>query len=124
MLFYGSSDIVTDVQSRPLNNGQPAERIALKGGPVLVLSATALALYKDADAPDDPLGNGLLALAELDEAHRLRADDSGRFVAEHKAGYIGLADGQALLITPVAVQLFADRDERPAQPQPACPPGL
>lgn len=110
MLFYGNSDIVTELESRPLNNGEPAERVHLNGGPVLVLSARALALYKDAQSPDDPLGNGLLALVELDEAHRL-APVGERFVTEHRAGYIGLADGQALLVTPAAIVLYANRDD-------------
>ncbi|MFG1497917.1 hypothetical protein ABMA57_14900 [Saccharospirillum sp. HFRX-1] len=110
MLFYGTSDIVTELESRPLNNGAPAERVHLKGGPVLVLSQGALALYKDAASPDDPLGNGLLALVELDEAHQL-APAGERFVTEHRAGYIGLADGQALLVTPAAIVLYANRDD-------------
>ena len=110
MLFYGTSDIVTELESRPLNNGELAERVHLKGGPVLVLSQRALALYKDAASPDDPLGNGLLALVELDEAHQL-APAGERFVTEHRAGYIGLADGQALLVTPAAIVLYANRDD-------------
>lgn len=110
MLFYGSSDIVSELESRPLNDGQPAERVHLKGGPVLVLSTSALALYKDASAPDDPLGNGLLALAKLDDAHQLTPQE-GRFVSDHRAGYIGLCDGQAVLVTPVAIVLYANRDD-------------
>lgn len=110
MLFYGTSDIVESVQVRPLADGRPAERVCLKGGPVLVLSEAALGLYRDAEAPDDPLGNGLLDICELAGAHRLTPQD-GRFVAEHRAGFIGLVDAKAVLITPVAIQLFAGRDD-------------
>lgn len=110
MLFYGTSDIVTELECRPLSNGDLAERVHLKGGPVLVLSQRALALYKDAASPDDPLGNGLLSLVELDEAHQL-APTGEHFVSEHRAGYIRLADGQTLLVTPAAIVLYANREE-------------
>lgn len=109
-MFYGTSDIVTNIQSRSLADGSPAERVSLKGGPVLVLSEQALALYRDEAAPDDPLGNGLISLGELPESNWLQPED-GRFIKEHRAGYIGLFGGQAILITPATVQLFANRDD-------------
>lgn len=109
-MFYGSSDIIESVHPEPLANGTPAERLQLRGGPVLVLTEQAIALYRDAQSPDDPLGNGLLALTELTGKDCLTMAGAG-FVKEHRAGYIGLHDGKALLITPVAVQLFANRED-------------
>lgn len=109
-MFYGTSDIIESVESAPLANGIPAERLRLRGGPVLVLTENAMALYRDAAGPDDALGNGLIDLAELAEDQRLPQQE-GRFVTEHRAGYVGLADGRAILITPMAVQLFANRDD-------------
>ncbi|GGX73550.1 hypothetical protein [Saccharospirillum salsuginis] len=109
-MFYGTSDIIESIQAEPLANGTPAERLQLRGGPVLVLTEEAMALYRDADSPDDPLGNGLITLAELTGDHALVRED-GHFVREHRAGYIGLMDDKAMLITPAAIQLFANRDD-------------
>lgn len=109
-MFYGTSDIIESVEATPLANGTPAERLLLRGGPVLVLTAEAMALYRDATGPDDPLGNKLIALAELAPEHRLALGD-GHFIREHRAGYIGLMDDKAILITPAAVQLFANKDD-------------
>lgn len=109
-MFYGTSDIIEALESRPLANGTPADRLRLRGGPVLVLTASAMALYRDVSDVDDPLGNGLIALAELSGDDVLVSEDE-RFVREHRAGYIGLMDDKAILITPVAVQLFANRDD-------------
>lgn len=109
-MFYGSSDIIESVHPEPLTNGTPAERLQLRGGPVLVLTERAIALYRDAQSPDDPLGNGLIALTELKESDGLKMEGTG-FVKEYRAGYIGLHDDKAMLITPVAVQLFANRED-------------
>lgn len=110
MLFYGTSDIVTAVTSAPLADGSPSERLSLRGGPVLVITEKALGLYRDEDAPDDPLGNGLLALCDFPGTHRLTPHD-GRFVREHRAGYVGLMDGHVILVTPAAIQLFANQND-------------
>ena len=109
-MFYGSSDIIESVHSEPLANGTPAERLQLRGGPVLVLTEWAIALYRDAQSPDDPLGNGLIALTELKAGVGLKMAGAG-FVKEYRAGYIGLHDDKAMLITPVAVQLFSNRED-------------
>lgn len=109
-MFYGSSDIVEGVEQCTLPSGQAAERVRLRGGPVLVLSAGAFALYKHLAAMDDPLGNGLIRLQPLATEHYLACHE-GRFVEQYKAGFIGLVDNKALLVTPAAVQLFANRED-------------
>ncbi|MHA7880606.1 MAG: hypothetical protein ACX931_12490 [Saccharospirillum sp.] len=109
-MFYGSSDIVDAIESSTLPSGQPAERLRLRGGPVLVLSERALALYRHQQAVDDPLGNGLIQLQPLPSEHQLVCHE-GQFVEQYRAGYIGLIDDKALLVTPVAIQLFANRED-------------
>ncbi len=107
-MIFGPSDLVTNSVTFTLSNGEPAEQLSLRGGSVLVISATALALYKDEAAVGDPLGNGLIALTDLSQASPLTHRD-GHFMTEHRAGYIGLHGERMLLITPVAIQLFDDR---------------
>lgn len=107
---FGPSDLVINSLTFTLSNGEPAEQIWLRGGSILVISATALALYKDEAALSDPLGNGLIALTELSDASPLTHQD-GHFMTEHRAGYIGLHDDRLLLITPIAIQLFDGRKD-------------
>lgn len=107
-MIFGPSDLVTNSVTFTLSNGEPAEQLWLRGGSVLVISATALALYKDEASVGDPLGNGLIALTDLSKASPLTHKD-GHFMTEHRAGYIGLHGERMLLITPVAIQLFDDR---------------
>lgn len=107
-MHFGPSDLVTNSVTFTLSNGEPAEQLWLRGGSVLVISATALALYKDAAAVNDPLGNGLIALTDLSKTSPLTHLD-GHFMTEHRAGYIGLHGERMLLITPVAIQLFDER---------------
>lgn len=109
-MFYGSSDIVEGVEQCTLPSGQAAERVFLRGGPVLLLSEGAMALYRHLEAVGDPLGNGLIQLQPLTGEHQLACED-GRFVEQYKAGFIGLMDNKALLVTPAAVQLFANRED-------------
>lgn len=107
-MTFGPSDLVTNSVTFTLSNGEPAEQLWLRGGSILVISATALALYKDEAAVSDPLGNGLIALTDLTGISPLTHRD-GHFMTEHRAGYIGLHGERMLLITPVAIQLFDDR---------------
>jgi hypothetical protein len=109
-MIYGPSDLIINSATLTLNNDEPAEKIWLRGGSILVISATALALYRDEAALSDPLGNGLIALADLPEQAPLK-HDQGHFMSEHRAGYIGLQGDRLLLITPVAIQLFDDRQD-------------
>jgi hypothetical protein len=102
---FGPSDIIVNSAPLTLNNGEPAEQVWLRGGSVLVISGSALALYKNEAAIGDPLGNGLISLTDLpDDAPLIH--DQGHFMREQRAGYIGLQDERVLLITPIAIQLF------------------
>lgn len=108
ILESSSSDIIQSVQSQTLANQQRVEVISLKNGNAIVLSSNALAYYKSVEAIKDPLGNGLLALAELAPEQQL-STDADQWITEYKSGYVGMIEDKVLLLTPVAIQLFAHK---------------
>ncbi|WP_430460052.1 hypothetical protein ACQUQU_12635 [Thalassolituus sp. LLYu03] len=108
MLLQNTSDLITQVTRESLANGQAVDAAQLINGTVLVIGADALALYRTCEQIADPLGNGLIRSVALPQP--LLADD-GRFLVEHKAGYVGLAGGRVLLITLNDVQLFDSKND-------------
>ena len=86
-------------------NDEPAQLIELHNGMIIALTANALACYRQRRCIHDPLGNGLLSLAEI-------APDSaigffnGQCIQAHRSGFVGLRDGKALLISPFKVRLY------------------
>ena len=85
--------------------GEPAQLLHLHNGYVIVLTPRAIACYSNRAALDDPLGNGLLSFAELDGNSLLEFEQES-CVTTHSAGYVGLLDGKALLITPFKIRLY------------------
>lgn len=108
ILESSKSDIIKSVQRQTLGNQQQVEVILLRNGNAIVLSANALAYYKSEQSIQDPLGNGLLALAELAPKDNLPAD-APQWITEYRAGFVGLIEDKVVLITPVAIQLFAHK---------------
>jgi hypothetical protein len=108
MLESNQSDIIQSVTPRTLNNQQMIEVVQLYNGNAIVLSSNALAYYKSADSIEDPLGNGLIAMAELPHTQHFTPAHSP-WILQFKAGFVGLVNDRVLLITPVAVQLFASK---------------
>ncbi len=107
MLLSENSDIITDYKPAWLTGPAPIDVLNLKGDKVLALSATAMSLYSSESAIQDELGNGLLA--SIDWQEPLHFEDG--FVTGFKAGAIFLHQGKTLLITPVAIQLFATAND-------------
>lgn len=108
MLIENTSDLIVRLEQRQLPSGIDVDLAALQNGTVLAIGADALALYRSFDAVGDALGNGLIASVTL--PHTLPAEN-GRFVLEHRAGYVGLAGGFVLLITLNDVQLFSSKED-------------
>ncbi len=104
MIIEGDSDIITRCEWLP---EVARQQLTFRNGNVLVLSESVMAFYKSAAAIDDPLGNGLLDMVDLPEA--LSANEQG-FVVSYRAGFVGLADDKALLITPNDIQLFPNKE--------------
>ena len=110
MLIENRSDLIRSVTQGQLASGQAADIAQLINGQVLVISQDALALYTDAKWVGDALGNGLKASVSIPEGYHL--DDAGAgFIEEHRAGYVGLAQGRVLLITLNDVQMFPSKED-------------
>ncbi|GAA3924870.1 hypothetical protein [Litoribacillus peritrichatus] len=105
MIHESNSDIIRSSQQHTLANGQPAESLGFHNGLRLVLSANTLAMFKDLESVEDPLGNGLIASTVLSEAQHL-THRQGQFIESYKAGFVRLIDDRALLVTPNHIQLF------------------
>ena len=112
MIDSASSDIVQHV-SLQQHDDQMLQLLHFRDGKVLVLSENTLAFYKDENAINHDLGTGLIAMTHLDNDNQLSTDDNNNsgWVREYKAGFIGLHDNKALLITPLAIQLFNNKQD-------------
>jgi len=106
MIIEGNSDIITQCEFFAEEQGQPTQRLTFRNGFVLVLAQHFMALYKSVDAIHDPLGNGLKALVDLPSDSQLSYDSTQGFVTEYSAGFVGLHNDKAILITPNDIQLF------------------
>lgn len=104
----GSSDIIVRREKFQLPSGVPCDALHFRNGLVLLISLNALALYKNAQSVFDPLGNGMLALEDIEDD--LQADAEGNIVQEYQAGYVGLSGGKVILITPNDIQLFPNKE--------------
>ncbi|GAA6134184.1 hypothetical protein NBRC116188_09730 [Oceaniserpentilla sp. 4NH20-0058] len=105
MVIEGSSDIIIRCEYLADNDTQ---QLTFRNGFVLVLQAFVMALYKDTQSIADPLGNGLKALVDIPQKEGLQLEAQG-FVSEYSAGFVGLMDEKAILITPNDIQLFPSK---------------
>lgn len=106
--MISSSDIIVKHEAFALPSGVPCDALHFRNGMVLLVSLNALALYKNAQSVFDPLGNGMLALEDIEDD--LQADAEGNIVQEYQAGYVGLSGGKVILITPNDIQLFPNKE--------------
>ncbi len=109
MLSEGKANIIKSIERAELS-GQTVEILHFFSGQALVLAHQAIAFYNDAAAIEDPLGKGLISMAEL-PAGRGLPETEPHWVAEHAAGFVGLFDGRVILILPNAIRLFADKSD-------------
>ncbi len=108
MLLEGSSDIILKCEYKTEGALKGCQLLTFRNGFVLVLREDCMALYKDEASITDPLGNGLKAMTELEGPDQLKAADTG-MVSLFSAGFIGLSDEKAILITPNDIQLFSNK---------------
>jgi len=104
MILEGDSDII---QRCEWHEASQLQYLTFRNGSVLVISADALAYYKDEASIADPLGNGLLEMSDLDSP--IEFNEQG-FVTEYRAGFVGLVNDLAILITPNDIQLFPNKE--------------
>lgn len=109
MLIEDTSDIVKNSIVLTLRNGESVEALELINGQILVLAHNNLSLYKSVESIEDPLANGLLHSAELEDTFYLTKEE-GRFMQLHRSGVIGLFDEKVILLTPNDIQLFPNRN--------------
>ena len=105
MVIEGNSDIIVRCEYFPDSSSGPCQWLTFRNGFVLVTHAKFMALYKDVQSIGDPLGNGLKAMVDIPKDQTLQYTEQG-FVQEFSAGFVGLADEKAILITPNDIQLF------------------
>jgi hypothetical protein len=108
MLVENNSNIVKSSQELILKNGEQVEALELINGQILILAHNNLSLYKDLESIEDPLANGLLHSAELEEGVYLKQEE-GRFMEMTRSGLVGLFDEKVILLTPNDIQLFPNR---------------
>ena len=112
MLFNESSDIALQLEPSWASAPVSIDLVHLKGGKLLAISPSAMRLYASAEYLHDPFGNGLIDSCDWSEQQSLQQGPSKKseqpsFVQDFKAGAIHLQQGYTLLVTPVAIQLFA-----------------
>lgn len=110
MVIEGNSDIVVRCEYKRDELNQAAQWLTFRNGFVLILQPSFMALYKDVQSIHDPLGNGLKAMVDIPETFALHETNNG-FVSSFSAGFVGLADDKAILITPNDIQLFANKTD-------------
>ncbi|MFT6261460.1 MAG: hypothetical protein ACJA0E_001279 [Bermanella sp.] len=110
MVLEGSSDIIVRCEYIDKGAHEGTQWLTFRNGFVLILAVDAMALYKSADSIVDPLGNGLKDMVELKGSAKL-VSASGGLVSSFTAGFVGLMDDKAILITPNDIQLFANKQD-------------
>lgn len=107
----GSSSIIESITcTQAGDDGHYMEILQFFNGKALVLDQKAIAMYKNPAAIADPLGNGLIDCADMDNKPWLSLDDAP-WVISHRAGFIGLKRDFCLLILPVDVRLYRNKED-------------
>lgn len=104
-----SNSIVAEILSDTIK-GEPCELVRLHNGLIIALSRSALGCYRNHQALHDALGNGLLSFCSLEREHYIRFQQN-RCVTTYSGGYVGLADGKALLIAPFKARLYPNNED-------------
>ena len=110
MVIEGNSDIVVRCEFFADAVNGPCQWLTFRNGFVLVVHEAFMALYKDAQSIGDPLGNGLKVMVDIPQDQLLVQGEQG-FVQAFSAGFVGLADDKAILITPNDIQLFPHKSD-------------
>lgn len=104
-----ASDIISHTSLARLKDGSNVELLHFRDKKILAVSRSSLAFYQSQAGLHDDFNQGLLASCDIPPEAQIQAQD--KFVHEYKAGYVGLSDNKALLITPVAIQLFHNKTD-------------
>ena len=110
MILEGHSDIITRCEFISDGPHAPSQWLTFRNGFILVLGKTFMSLYKSAESIGDPLGNGLKASVDFADEYTLTCSEKG-YVSNYAAGFVGLVDDKAILITPNDIQLFKHKTD-------------
>lgn len=73
-----------------------------------MVAATAVGLYRNPEAVNDPFGNGLIGYEAIPEDLQGEAEAPDGQVLEQQSGYVRLASGGVIFIRPDGVGLYPD----------------
>ena len=107
MIIENSSDRIRDWKLLTLGDGTPVAEAELVNGNALVISPGSIALFRRPGDCTNPLAGGLVRSEALSEALLLQPP----FIEEHRAGFVGLTDGLALLIGLNDVRMYPNRND-------------
>ena len=107
MIIENSSDLIRAWKLLTLGDGNPVAEAELVNGNALVISPQSIALFRRPGDCVDPLAGGMVRNEALTEGLTLLPP----FIEEHRAGFVGLTEGMALLIGLNDVRMYANRND-------------
>jgi hypothetical protein len=100
--------IVSRQDTRNLGDRGDVSLMHFHHGHVVLISADAVGYYRDEDAIFDPLGNGVLGYEVIPASVAPHWVDGVGFIAEQRAGFVGLTSGAVIFIRPDGIGLYND----------------
>ena len=107
MIIENSSDLIRAWKLLTLGDGTPVAEAELVNGNALVISPQSIALFRRPGDCVDPLAGGMVRNEALTEGLTLLPP----FIEEHRAGFVGLTEGMALLIGLNDVRMYPNRND-------------
>ena len=107
MIIENSSDLIRTWKLLTLADGTSVAEAELVNGNALVISPQSIALFRRPGDCVDPLSGGMVRNEALTEGLMLLPP----FIEEHRAGFVGLTEGMALLIGLNDVRMYPNRND-------------
>lgn len=101
-----SSDIVLKIIYNQDIQRIRVEKLLLKGGAMIAISAQQIALYQHQFTQYDPLTSKLIDIADIPLTYQFNQERP--WVQSAKGGFVSLINGTGLLITPTVIKLYPD----------------
>ncbi len=107
MIIENSSDLIRAWKLLTLGDGTPVAEAELVNGNALVISPQSIALFRRPGDCVDPLAGGMVRNEAFTEGLTLLPP----FIEEHRAGFVGLTEGMAMLIGLNDVRMYPNRND-------------
>ncbi|MEE2749616.1 MAG: hypothetical protein VX474_06540 [Pseudomonadota bacterium] len=108
MVIENSSDLIRQWQAVVLADGQSAAEAELINGNALVISDDGIALFSRPGDCVNPLSGGLIRHASFPDHI---SPPVAPFIDRHRAGFVGLTGGLALLIGLNDLRMYASAND-------------